>query len=223
MLAGPAPAPDKVKDYSHHVLELGLTYVYFLKLCKMPNRDRMLALFKVIMMQLKSRSVHAKYPLEILQYLFLQYSLLTEQVAHQTFHAGFVNTKGKSDTNIPADQQMEAVIKKSKRHIRHMCSNKNMDSITAKTAAMPAYRAVASNFEADTKVVIRSKKHKVKDAISDELIMIEDLHKVRPFRHIPGRHYEGFENITVSPVTKLNVMELLKWIEMHKRRHIARV
>ena len=85
-----AGEPDKKKTHAHYVLEVGLTYLYLLQLCKTPDRLRLLALFRMMMQQLKGRSTHAKYPLEILKLLFQQYSLLGERRAHQVLHACFV-------------------------------------------------------------------------------------------------------------------------------------
>ena len=52
--------------------------------------------------------------------LFQQFSLLSDKQANQVLHACFVNTKSHPDTNVPADLQMEWVVKQNKSHIKHI-------------------------------------------------------------------------------------------------------
>ena len=47
-----ANKPDKVKDYAHYSLEVGMTYAYFLKQVKSPDRQKKFALLKMMMLQL---------------------------------------------------------------------------------------------------------------------------------------------------------------------------
>lgn len=92
--------PDKIKDSSHHVLETGMIFYYFIELVKSSDRNRLLGLAKMMMLQLKSRNLKAKYPLELLRLLGQQYSLLPIQEACQVLQACFVNTKGRADSRL---------------------------------------------------------------------------------------------------------------------------
>ena len=56
--------------------------------------------------------------------------------------ACFMNTKGHPDTNVPADLQMEWVVRHNKKHIKHMYSIKSMTNIYNKSSALPGLYTV---------------------------------------------------------------------------------
>lgn len=56
--------------------------------------------------------------------LLQQYRLLGLQDTCQVLHACFVNTGGKSDTNVPAGLILEWIVEDVKSNIKHMNSNK---------------------------------------------------------------------------------------------------
>ncbi|XP_071133232.1 uncharacterized protein [Mytilus edulis] len=106
--------PDKIKDYAHYGLEVGMTFIYFLQNVKNPERRKMLPLLKMMMIQLRGHSMNAKYPKEILRILVQQYSVMGLQEACQVFQACFINTMGKSDGHVPADLVQEWNVKECK-------------------------------------------------------------------------------------------------------------
>ena len=103
--------PDKIKDYGHYVLEAGVTYAILLRLCKTPSRQRILSLAKMICLQIQAKNPKAHYARELLRMLVVQQSLLSQRKAHQVLQACFVNTQGKFDSHIPANQRMEWIVK----------------------------------------------------------------------------------------------------------------
>ena len=210
------PKADKVKDYSHLVLESGTQFFHLLQQCKSPDRKVMLPLLKMLMMTLKCNNSMAKYPLEILRMLVQQYSLLSEQDAHQTFHQCFVNTKGKPNTHVPCDLVMEWSVRDEKRHIKHMVSNKNDDSVLQRSSALGGIERIAHNFDTKTGVRIRSKKHSEISSIPDEKKIIDDLRKIRPFKHDPGRKFEQFEKVVPSMLEHYKGHTFRTWFLKHK-------
>ena len=157
--------------------------------------------------------------------LFQQYSLLNQRRAHQIFHGCFVNTKGRPDSNVPADLQMEWVVKQNKQHIKHMFSNKSADTILAKSSALPGLHSIADNFDADADVVVRSKRNNPKDIDKDEIQLMDDLRQVRPFVHHPGRAYKHklFANLPTSHAKGISGLELQTWFDRHKKLNKKRV
>ena len=210
---------DKVKIHGHYILEVGVTFLLLNIYEKNPDRPRFLAILKLIMAQLRGRNTSAKYPLEILIYLMQQYSLLGEQQACKVFHDNFVNLKGKADCNIPADLFMETLIKKDKQVIRHMASNKDPSSILKKSSCLAGMSLISQNFDEDTDVIIRSKKHQKPNLNPDVLHMIEDLRILRPFNPTPGRAFNNpkFNKLKHSPAYQLNNFSFIQWFERHKR------
>ena len=208
--------PDKIKDYGHLVLESGITFLYFLELVKRPNRQKMLALLKMMMLQMKGRNTKAKYPREILRLLVQQYSVIGLRDACQIFHACFVNLDGSEDGHVAADLVQEWQVKESKSHIKHMYSNKSESNIEHRTAAIPGIHAIAKNFDDQAGTIIRAKKHKQKDSKEDELKIINDLRKIKPFYHTEGRAYHGFQRIPRSFLQKIGNCSLQAWFESNK-------
>ena len=196
--------PDKIKDYSHHVLESGMTLRYFLLLQKTPDRKKMFGVLKMMMVQMKARNPKAKYPFEILRMLVQHYSLLPLKKSFQVFHACFVNTNGKTDGHVPADLQMEWIVKQQKEHIKHMFSNKAPEFIESKSSALPGIQSISNNFDNTCETVVRSKKHQRKEFSEDELNMMDDLRNVKSFHHQEGRSYESFKSIPRSQIKKLD-------------------
>ena len=203
--------PDKVKDYVHYGLEVGMTFSYFLQLVKYPDRQKMLSVLKMMMLHLRGHSINAKYPKEILRILVQQYSVMGLREACQVFQACFVNTHGKQDKNIPADLIQEWNVRECKKHIKHMYSNKVDANICHRTSALPSIHAIADKFDSEACTIIRSKKHVQKHNDEDELLLIQDMKMIKPFNHVSGRHYKEFKSIPKSLSEKVDGYLLHKW------------
>lgn len=203
---------DKVKNYGHLVLELGMLFKELLGVCKSPDRNQMLRLLKHSMTVFKARSNNSKYALEIHRFLIQQISTLSEKEAAEVVTGMFVNTKGKADSYIPADLQMEYMVKTIKKHIKHMYSNKSEANIAKQTRSLSGIRDISEHFDRASGVVHRCKKHKKKDSDGDELLMIQDLRKLRPFSFQSGRLHNAFPNIKKSVIEYMNVDHYHSWI-----------
>ena len=101
---------DHVQNYASQVLEQGLVFKNFLEPIKVPNRARMIHTLKVMIVLFKAYNWLSKYADEILQYLVHQLAILSEHDAHMMFYSMFVNKKGRIDTDIPCDLQMEYIV-----------------------------------------------------------------------------------------------------------------
>ena len=130
--------------------------------------------------------------------------------------ACFVNTKGKVDSHVPADHQMEWLVKMNKQHIKHMFSNKKETTIEKKSAAIPGVADIAGNFDKESSVVIRAKKHSEKSAHNDELTMLRELRLVKPFAYTPGRTYSTFQKVQPSMLCHLNAGKFKQWFVKKK-------
>ena len=208
--------PDRVKNYAHLVLELGLEFKSLLSVCKMPGRARGLALLKTAMIQFKANNNLSKYSYEVLRLLVHQYVTLSEKAAMEEFYGLFVNTKGKSDSHIPCDLQMEYIVKDVKTNIKHMFSNKTEKNISTRIAALPTMKDISDNFDKTTGVIVRSKKHSDTDAIPDERAMIRDIHGLKPFKCNPGRVHASFPNVKKQMGALLNVEQFNEWLKFQK-------
>ncbi|CAC5384468.1 unnamed protein product [Mytilus coruscus] len=102
---------DGILNYATLVLNLGLLYKELLSVCKLPDRKRLIRLMKQCLIVFKAKSNLSKYALEVLRFLVQQTVLLSEKSATMTVYSMFVNTQGKIDSHIPADFQMEYIVK----------------------------------------------------------------------------------------------------------------
>lgn len=213
--------PDKIKDYAHYGLEVGLTFSYFCHLVKSPVREKFLPLLKMMMVQLRGHAICAKYPKEILRMLVQQYSVMGLREACQVFSASFVNLHGKSDTNVPADLVQEWNVRESKKHIKHMFSNKQESNILHRTSALPSIHAIANNFDLEAGTIVRAKRHTEKNYDDEVQIIIEDLHDILPFKYTEGRYYEQFKHIPKSLSEKVDGQKLHKWFNKQKNSFLV--
>ena len=79
--------PDEIKDYSHYALQVEIIFILFLGLIKVLDKEKLLPICKMMMLQLRGRNPQAKYPSEILRMLPLR-------EACQVLQACFVDTRG---------------------------------------------------------------------------------------------------------------------------------
>lgn len=212
---------DKVKSYFSQVLELGLCFRNFHQAYKVPHRLRMIRTMKLMMVLIRGQSPKSSYPDEILRFVVLQQCVYSPREAQQMFAAMQVNTRGKQDSNIPVDLQMEYIVKSSKRHIGHMQSNKSQTNIERKTGALAAINQVMEKYDESTETLIRSKKHTHTSALADELSMVEDLRTVRPFQHQAGRSYPQFDHIKPTLIHEESMMHLRQWMLRRGHEHAA--
>lgn len=206
------PKEDGVKNYGHLVLELGLLFKSLDDLCKSPFRQRGLRLLKLAMVHLKANNWNSKYAYEIMRFLVHQQSILSETEAHEEFYGLFMNTKGGLDTHIPCDLRMEFLVKRIKRNIKNMFSNKTEKNITSRTSALAALDDISENYDQCSNVLIRAKKHSDADSKKDEMDIISDLRQIRPFKFISGRCHNAFPNTNMSISKHLDPTLFHEWI-----------
>ncbi|KAH3771970.1 hypothetical protein DPMN_173301 [Dreissena polymorpha] len=207
---------DKASDYANLVLQLGVLFMELNDVVKYPDRDRLLAVLKILMVILKGHNTRSKYALEILRLLCQQFALLSESQAYSSLYGMFVNTGGKLDTNSPADLEMEHLVRLTKGHLKAMCSNKSESSVRKRSCAFYGMKKICDNFDEQTKVVHRAQRHKVLSSVEDEKAIIKDLRKVRPFQHVCGRQIASMKHCPKNPVKKINTEELHKWISQNQ-------
>ena len=210
------PVEDNVMNYALRVLEIGMAFKCLTNNVKIPNRDRLLPLMKYLMCMLKGHNNNSKYALEILRFLFHQKCTLDEQTAYQSFYGLFVNNKGKHDTSIPADLQMEHIVKMIKGHLKAVHSNKTENAMSKRTAAFAGMERISDAYDENTHVVTRSQKHKIVSSHADECLIIHDLESMRPFHLQRGRLLPSFPKPVQSPLVHLNSDKFKSWIRDHQ-------
>lgn len=207
---------DQISNYGNQILQLGLLFKDLIDMIHMPERVRGIRLLKLAMMYFKIYNNLSKYALEILRLLVHQLCTLSEKGSNEEFYAMFVNTGGKFETHIPADRRMEYLVKEVKQHVKHMYSNKTEENISNRTRAISGIREISVNFDQQSGVIIRSKKHSDKSSKEDELAILSDLRDIRPFHCQPGRKHSCFGEMSSSVVQNLDVDHYHNWINTRK-------
>ncbi|KAK7100930.1 hypothetical protein V1264_023792 [Littorina saxatilis] len=207
---------DDAFTYGQNVLEIGLIYKAFAASVKVPKRNSMLRLMKYVMLILKGDNNRSKYSLEILRLLFHQLATLSEKTAHESFYGMFVNTQGKPDSHIAADMKMEHVVQHVKGHIRYLKANKSEKTIQKKTGAFAALDAIAHNFDEQTHVLKRYGQAHTPSSHGDEVLLIQNLRRLRPFQFQAGRKLLSVPRLAKSPVCKLSMHLLKSWIRQNQ-------
>lgn len=139
--------------------------------------------------------------------------LLSERAANESIYGLFVNT---GRTIIPADLQMEYIVKLTKGHLRSMCSNVSDQSLTKRRSAFYGMEEISNNFDKNTKVIQRAQKHKKLSSFEDEKQIIRDLRKIRPFVIVSECRSKSLKKVNKNPVKKLDKSAILNWILHHK-------
>ena len=209
---------DRVKHYAHTVLELGLLYMQFLDVIKVPDRNRLLTTFKYMMQVFKANNSRSKYALEILRFLCHQQSSYSLQTAHRAVYGLFVNTGGKIDSHIPADLQMEHIIRKVKKLYKATGPNNAEGAVIKKSRALAAMDQISEHYDLSSGVIVRANRHKKKSAQEDELKLINELKETKPFKGQQGRSFDKFPNITAPLHGSLKEEDYSAWINFHKKK-----
>ncbi|XP_046542761.1 uncharacterized protein LOC124253084 [Haliotis rubra] len=215
------PQEDYVMNYSSLVIDLGLLYLNFRDACHLPNRDRMMRIFKMFLPIFKGTKNQSKYALELLRFLIQHNSILSECQSHRVFYGLFVNNQGHKqqdvqgggclhrrpimplkqvnqghiNTHIRADQQMEYKVKKQKKLIKHCYSNKTNKNIVRHTAAVHGVSTIGESFDAATKVIRRAKAHPKLSALMDEKSMVSDIISIKPWSHSANGNLNIFPEV----------------------------
>ena len=99
-----------------------------------------------------------------------------------------------------------------------MGANKSTHTINMVSRAPIGIKNIISNFDDVSHIVPNSSKYNVRSSYKDELNMIQDLRKIRPFRRASGRQHPSFPTISKSAFGGLNMEEYCKWVKKHVKQ-----
>ncbi len=199
-------------NYAMRVLEIGMALKCLLFLCRSPCYSTFMSLLKFLLAVLYCRSNKSKYCLELVRYLVHQVAVFTRKEGHEMFYRQFVNTNGTLYGHIPADLQNEYVVREEKRGMKHMFGGKTNRNIERRSAALAGASEIATHFDCETNVLIRSKKHSNVSSVNDEYEVIADLRTIRPFQYTLNRKHKGTLCVKASCLSDLDLNVFLSWI-----------
>ncbi len=174
------------------------------------NKKRLLLYFK--------SSSFTNYAVEMFTSIAQIEALASEEIAHRLTWGRFVNWHGGQGKNIACDMAQEICNRVSKDVVRGMGPNKTAKAMTRASKAAAGIQQIVRrvNDESDIKRV--SQVHSHKSSIEDELMMVKDLRKIKPFERKPGRSHAHFDQMQVSPTSTVDMKSLFLWLEKHKKQ-----
>jgi hypothetical protein len=209
-------AADDIYKYGALVLELGFMFLEFQQVCKTPDRARLITVLKCMMMIFKTVNNNSKYALEILRFLCFHQSSYSLQTSYQCIHGLFVNTQGRLDSSIPADLHMEHMVRKTKSMLKSLGSNKTPEIIMKRSKALAGMDTISYQYDTNTNVILRSRRHKLKSAKDDEIKMLQDIIEIRPFHCLQGRCFEFFKGLVSPLMFSINDENYKVWVDYHQ-------
>ena len=208
--------PDRVNYYGHTVLELIVFLMNWIDAVREGDGERCNRMRKRLLLYFKLQSTYSKYAIEVFTNIAQTEYLMTPQLAHRVTWGKFVNWRGGAGRNIEGDLVREMCNRSSKNVVQGMGPNKTKDAIQCASRAEAGIHEIVINFDDNARVTPQSSRHTKMSSKEDELGMIKDLRKLKPFKVIPGRKHSSFSNMTISPLTNLDMDQLYNWLDKHK-------
>ena len=208
--------PDRVNYYGHTVLELTVFLMNWIDAVREGDGERCNRMRKRLMQYFKVQSAYSKYAIEVFTNIAQTEYLLSPQLAHRITWGKFVNWQGGAGKNIEGDLVREICNRTSKNIVQGMGPNKTKEAIQRASRAKAGIHEIVTNFDGNSGIKPQSSHHTKMSSKEDELAMIQDLQKLKPFKVIPGRTHSSFSNMTLSPLTNLDMDELYCWLDKHR-------
>ncbi len=145
-------------------------------------------------------------------------AMLSEEMAHRLTWGQFVNWNGGQGMNIACDMAQEICNRVSKDVVKGMGANKTTKAMVRASRAAAGVKQIVQAMDKASDIKKMSTKHSHKKSIEDELLMLQDLRKLKPFAIISGRHHNHFPDIALSPTSTINMSNFFTWLQKHKKQ-----
>lgn len=210
---------DDVFNYNSALLAEGLFFMNFLDSVSEGDGERVIRQYKYLMLLCKADGCHStKYALESLFQLLLVYGGLSKSEAEVFMWNRSVNTHGLPGANIPFDLEVEHSNNYIKQGIANLGVNVTESAVTRISRAEKSVRDIIFKLDTNFQYAVRSGKHVQHFPKSDCDEIVKRLVEMGVFIHQEGRHYRHFRNFQIDPLKDLDMSQLYRWINDHKRK-----
>ena len=172
---------------------------------------------KRLLLYLKSPNSFTKYSIEMFTSIAQIKAIVSEEMAKWLTWGRFVNWHGGEGKNIANDAQ-EICNDSSKDVVKGMGANKTTKVILRASQSSAGVHEIKWSFDKPINIHWVSQTHSARSSVEDELMILQDLTKLRPFRVVSGRCHAHFPDIAISATANLDVGELFTWVERHKNK-----
>ena len=204
--------------YGLNIIELAVFLMQLTDTCAEGDGDRNNVNQKRLLSYFFRFNSFTKYAMEMFTSIAQVEALLSEEVAHRVSFGKFVNWIGGLGNNIEGDKAQEICNCTSKNVVQGMGPNKTNNAIVTASKAAPGIYQIKGQFDKTTNIHLPSRAHSTRSTKDDEMLMFKDLRKLRPFRIIPNRFHENFQDISLSPLVGQDMEKFFLWIQKHKNQ-----
>lgn len=204
-------------NYGYQMIQLGVMLMQLNDTEKEADGDRSLINWKLLMLYFRCQSMSMKYGYEAMRFITCVKALYSEKLAHRILHGQFVNSKGGQGNNCANDLKMEHSVRQNKAILKGLYVNKTHKAVERCSKAAHGIRNIVGQFDNESNIHPTSSSHTHANTTEDVKEMIDIVHKQKPFASHPGSQLNSFPNISKTPLSKLNVPLLHKWLTRHKK------
>ncbi|XP_053388342.1 uncharacterized protein LOC128551493 [Mercenaria mercenaria] len=189
---------DELQNYILNYLQYYFVLLNFKDSIREGDIIRTSNILKIAIPFFFNHSPLSKYMVECIDFILKTEVLLPAKLSLQVRVASFVNPKGRQGKNKAADLQKENQVKEVKTLIRGLGANKTEQSVIKISAAAPVIKDIVQNFDSQIDFKEKSTSHKKRSEEEDLQCIIKVLRELRPFRTVPGRKLESFNDMKAS-------------------------
>ena len=191
---------------------LSLFLLQLIDTTKQGDGDRNLINQKLLLTIFRSLNSYSKYAIEIFTSIAQIECLLTPRMSEEFRWGFFCNWTGGKSKNIEDDLAQEIYNNISKNAVKHLGSNKSLNTIDKICRATSGIKEIRDNFDESVLIHKSSTKHTERSSYNDELEMINDLLELNPFNFISSRAHPTFPSIQSSPSKYIDIVEHHQWL-----------
>ena len=200
-----------------NVIELSVFLMQLIDTCKEGDGVRSNKNKKRLLLYFKSGSLN-NYSVEMFTAIAQIEALASDEMAHRLTWGRFINWHGGLGKNIACDMAQEICNRVSKGVVREMGPNKIPKAMTRASKAAAGLQQIVQRMSNTLHLKNVSHVHSHSSSKEDEMLMVSDLRKLKPFNRKPGRCHPTFKLMEVSPTSVVDMKGLFTWLEKHKKQ-----
>ena len=202
---------DHVYNYTRLLLILLLLLHNHDNAIRLGDGARLIRLYKFFYLYFKV-SHCPKYAYGTLELLAQVNHLLSPRMAHCLTWNRFVNHKGKLDTNLPMDLEVEHDNKYFKDDICAYRGEITEKSVSRVSKSMQITESIIKNFDKITHIKCPSGVHTDASIEDDVMHLVDQFKGLKLYTKIPGRYHTAFPKIKNNILEDLDMTKLKAWI-----------
>lgn len=208
---------DHVKEYSLSLLRYFFLLASFKEAVRNGDGESLAIFHKVLLKHFKSDPGYNAYAIEMLINIVQNNVFLSEAESHCCKWASTANWKGGPGKNMEMDLLQENSNREVKKYIKGMGANKTDKSIERMSRAAGGIKSIIENFDLKMGIKEKQSSHSHKKSTTDELKVIEDLQKLKPFTNVSGRKHDSFPSASSNLFASLDNETFTKWLKKHQK------